>query len=155
MTSPTVAPSTKSGPASRLQLLLLLAASIEIAVGLFHFAMPYFAHKSAGISRLSGAEEDFLVLVTFSTGILLIAFGSVTLMFARDPGASAGFLYPYLLIKSVLWAARLILEVLFPVRLEMFWIDPFTLAAAPGMVLEFSVFVAAAVLANRLRREAC
>ncbi|MEL7209895.1 MAG: hypothetical protein AAGK32_16950, partial [Actinomycetota bacterium] len=66
-----------------------------------------------------------------AVGILLIAFGAVTLLFARHPTQHLPLLLPYLTIKTVLWVARLGLEIVFPVRLSMFGIDPFTLIVTP------------------------
>ena len=60
--------------------LMMLAGWIEIIVGLLHFAMPYFVIQSLGFSQLSETEMDFVALVISAVGILLIAFGSATLL---------------------------------------------------------------------------
>ncbi len=135
---------------TRIRWLLITTAVVELAVGFLHFAMPVFLHRSPGLAELSQIEDDFVLLVTFSTGILLVAFGMVGLLLAASVGRYQDLLFPYLLIKSVLWAARLVLEIVLPVRLSMFWIEPFTAVAMPGMVLEFLLFVIAMVMARKL-----
>ncbi len=133
-----------------LRRLVVLTAAVEVAVGLLHFAMPAFFDRADGLHTLVDSEKDFVLLVTFSTGILLMAFGFVGLLLARSVDRYQAALYPYLLTKTCLWAARLGLEILFPVGLDLFWIEPFTMVAMPGMVLEFLLFVVAAVMAKRL-----
>jgi hypothetical protein len=112
--------------------------------------MPVFLHRSPGLADLSQVEDDFVLLVTFSTGILLLAFGLLGLLLARSVDRHRDLLFPYLLVKSFLWAARLVLEIALPVRLSMFWIEPFTMLAMPGMVLAFLLFVIAAGMAKKV-----
>ncbi len=136
----------------RLQQLLFVAGIAEIAVGLLHFFMPIYYRRSAGLANASLDEHEraYVALVTYAVGILLLAFGAMTLTFARRPAAALDVLVPYLTIKCVLWAARLGLEVVYPVRLEMFGIDPFTILVLPGVAAELVVFIVATVLARRL-----
>lgn len=132
--------------------LLTIAGVIEIAVGLLHFAMPAFYHRSPALADLPDQDDDFIALVTFAVGILLIAFGATTLLFARRPHLHLDLLVPFLIIKTVLWTARLLLEIVYPVRLSMFGINPFTVIVTPGVAAELAIFAIAAHLAHRSRR---
>ncbi len=143
------APTRSGAPRGLLGNLLIVAGGVEIAVGLLHFAMPTFYHRSPALAELPVADDDFIVLVTFAVGILLTAFGAMTLVFARRPYDNIGVLVPYLVIKTLLWVARLVLEALYPVRLEMFGVDPFTAVVTPGIAAEAVVFAAAARLARQ------
>jgi hypothetical protein len=136
----------------RLQRLLVVTGIVEVMVGLLHFVMPTFYRRSPGLADLSPAEADFVALVTFAVGILLIAFGALTLGFSRHPTRHLDVLLPYLVVKSVLWAGRLALEIVYPVRLDMFGIDPFTVVVAPGVAVELLLFVVATYQAWQLRQ---
>jgi hypothetical protein len=68
--------------ANTIRNILIAAGIIEIAVGLLHFAMPYFAYQSKGFTLLQSAELDFVTLCIFAIGILLIAFGTITIFLA-------------------------------------------------------------------------
>ncbi len=102
---------------------LLAAGMTAIAVGLLHFFMPGQYRNSNGLAGLSSPEDDFVVLITFAVGVLLIASGAVTLLFAHRPERNPDLTYCYLLISVMLWAGRLGLELSYPVRLRMFGYD--------------------------------
>ncbi len=142
-------PSSSHLPITRLRQILIVAGVVEVALGFLHFLMPPFYRKAPGLNNLSSDESDFVVLVTYAVGILLIAFGATTLSFARHPARHLELLVPYLIIKCALWTARLCLELIYPVRLEMFAINPFTAIVLPGVAVELLMFIAAAYLSSR------
>jgi hypothetical protein len=129
--------------------LLLTAGVVEIAVGALHFAMPSSVYQSRGFASLQPDELGFVTLVTLAVGILLLAFGAFTVFLASRPDAVVEILFGYALIKTFLWAGRVILEIAYPVRLRLFSVEPFTTVVMPGLVFELLLFVAAAVLARR------
>ena len=130
--------------------IMIVAGVQEIMVGILHFMMPYFLNQSAGFLQLSSAEMDFVMLVTFATGILLIAFGSVTLLLSKVDLSMIKVLYYYLWIKIILWTVRVVLELVYPVNLDMFYINPFTLAVFPGLVSELGLFIVAMFLVRKM-----
>ena len=129
--------------------IMIVAGVQEIMVGILHFMMPYFLNQSAGFLQLSSVEMDFVMLVTFATGILLIAFGSVTLLLSKVDLSMIKVLYYYLWIKIILWTARVVLELVYPVNLDMFYINPFTLVVFPGLVSELVLFIIAMFLVRK------
>ena len=135
----------------RLKTLLIVAGTVEVMIGLLHFAMPTYYRRSPGLADLDGPEADFVTLVTFAVGILLIAFGVLTLGLSRHPARHLDVLLPYLVVNSVLWAGRLGLELIYPVRLDMFGIDPFTVVVTPGVAVQFILITLAAAQARQLR----
>jgi len=118
--------------------LLVFAGVVEILVGALHFFMMSSINKSSGFSQLSPIESDFVALVVFCVGILLICFGTMTLYFARENLSK--ILYYYLAAKSLLWGGRVVLELMYPIGLEMFMITPFTSIVLPGVMVEFLIF---------------
>ena len=135
--------------------ILYVAGIIEIAAGLLHFAMPEFAYRSKGFSLLQQGEIDFVTPVVFSVGILLVAFGSLTTLFAMKIESTILLLYYYLVIKTALWTARIVLELLYPVNLNMFNVEPFTTVVLPGLVFELLLFVISLTLARKIVRAKC
>jgi len=130
--------------------ILLAAGIIEIAVGLLHFAMPYFAYQAKGFSLLQPNEINFVTLVIFAVGILLVAFGSITMLFSRNVESMIEVLYYYVVIKTILWIGRVALELLYPVNLSMFYVEPFTLVVLPGLIIELLLFVVSVVLIKKV-----
>ncbi|MCU7934547.1 MAG: hypothetical protein KZQ99_06660 [Candidatus Thiodiazotropha sp. (ex Dulcina madagascariensis)] len=130
--------------------ILLVAGIIEIAVGLLHFAMPSFAYQAKGFSLLEPNEINFVTLVVFAVGILLVAFGAITILFSRKLESMVEVLYYYVVIKTILWAGRVILELIYPVNLSMFYVEPFTLVVLPGLIIELLLFVVSVVLIRKI-----
>lgn len=128
---------------------IVSAGVIEILVGLLHFFMPLFFDKSKTFGQLPNIEMDFLLLLTYAVGILLIAFGATTILLSRKQKELEKILYFYLIIQSILWVGRIVLELLYPVNLEMFGVEPFTLVVLPGLILEWGLFVYATILLRK------
>lgn len=105
--------------------------------------------RACGFPNLRPEELSFVTLVTLAVGILLLAFGAVTVYLASRAEAIVGILFGYSLIKVFLWSGRVILEVAYPVRLRLFSVEPATAAVMPALVLELLLFLASAVLARR------
>ena len=126
---------------SSLSGVLLIAGIIEFAVGLLHFAMPAFAYRSKGFSLLRADEINFVTLLIFAVGILLMAFGWLTIFLSRKVEPLIEFIHIYVLIKIVLWSGRVFLEILYPVNLNMFYVEPFTVVVLPGLIVEWFLFV--------------
>ncbi|MCU7921030.1 MAG: hypothetical protein KZQ95_22125 [Candidatus Thiodiazotropha sp. (ex Epidulcina cf. delphinae)] len=130
--------------------ILLAAGIIEVAVGLLHFAMPSFAYQAKGFSLLQPDEISFVTLVIFAVGILLVAFGSLTIIFSRKVESIIEVLYYYVVIKTILWVGRVVLELLYPVNLSMFYVERFTLVVLPGLVIELLLFIVSVVLVKKI-----
>ena len=121
--------------------LICIAGIIEVLVGLLHFFMPQFFDKSESFLNLPSVEMDYILLVTYAVGILLIAFGATTILFSRKYKELENILYYYVMIQTILWSVRVILELLYPVRLEMFYLKPFSLIVLPGLIFELALFI--------------
>jgi len=132
--------------------LLFVAGAIECIAGILHFFMPRFVFQSDGLSQLSDNEIAFVTLFIFAVGILLIAFGCITIVFSLKIRPSFEVLYYYLFFKCVLWFGRVLLEVLYPVKLNLFYIDPVTIVVLPGVVMEFLLFITSFVVVRKMTK---
>jgi len=135
---------------NKIKLILVLAGVVEILVGFLHFGMPSFIYQSNGFEQLNQIESDYVLLVTYAVGILLIAFGATTILLSLKINEIKEVLYYYLIIKIVLWIARVSLEIIYPVGLDMFYIEPFTLIVLPGLIVELFLFIISAILLKKL-----
>jgi len=134
----------------KIKSLLIAAGIVEILVGLLHFAMPYFIYQSNGFMNLTNIESDFVLLVIYAVAILLIAFGITTLLLAKKQKELGLLLYYYLIIQIILWTARVILELIYPIKLDMFGVQPFTYIVLPGLIFEWSLFIYAVILLRKI-----
>jgi hypothetical protein len=129
-----------------IQMMLVVAGIAEIAIGLSHFGMPAFAYKVKGFSGLIQNEINFITLSLFSVGILLIAFGVCTIFISSKRTLDIQILLYYAIVKSSLWLARIVLEVFYPVKIPLFFIEQPTFFIMPFLVLEWLLFVSSVVL---------
>lgn len=132
--------------------ILLIAGVVEIVVGLSHFAMPYYAYQAKGFTLLNQDERNFITLCVFAVGILLMAFGILTVFFSLRFEAVNEMLLYYVIIKSVLWLGRIILEISYPVKVALFYIGQPTMVVMPLLIFEWLLFVFSAVLIAKIRR---
>ena len=121
--------------------MLLVAGAVEILVGFLHFVMPNFALKSPGFNLLNGSEIDFISSGVYAVGILLVAFGSLTIAVSLVPDKRKGLLLPFLVIKSFLWSGRIGLELLFPVTIPIYHFHRPTTIIMPLLVFETLLFI--------------
>ncbi|MCV6607671.1 MAG: hypothetical protein OIF32_05620 [Campylobacterales bacterium] len=129
--------------------ILIIAGVIEISVGFIHFFMMGFIQATQGFGKLASFEFDFVTLVVFCVGILLIAFGFTTLLLAKNIEKIIDILYYYLIIKVSLWTTRVLFEILYPINFNMFLIDPFTTIVLPGLIVEMLLFYVALYLIKK------
>lgn len=120
---------------------LLAAGTIEIVVGLAHFAFPYFVYQSNSYSLLNNNDIDFITLSIFSVGILLIAFGSLTVFLSSKVETAIRIVYFYTIVKSILWAGRVILGILYPVNTPLFYMEQPNTVVFSGLLIEWLLFV--------------
>ena len=133
----------------KIKQILLLAGGIEIFIGLLHFIMPYYIYIIENFRILQKIELDFIILLILAVGILLFAFGLVTIFLAKKATLILDILYYYVIIKIFLWTSRVCLEFIYPVKLSMFYIEPFTIIVLPGLILELILFFIAMVLIRK------
>lgn len=130
--------------------ILLAAGIVEIAAGLLHFIMPSSVYQSAGFSLLQPNEINFVTLLIHAVGILLSAFGTLTILFSVKLESMIEPIYYYVIVKAIFWSGRVVLEVVYPVNLNMFNVDPFTLFVLPAVSVETALFIVSAILMRKI-----
>jgi amino acid transporter len=135
-----------------LKKLLLLAGLLEILAGLSHFAMPSFVYQARGFTLLNQDEINAVTLCILAVGILLIAFGALTLLFSFRATIYGKIILPYAIIKAILWLVRIILEFLFPLKISLFHLTRPTTVIMPLLILECLLFVMTAMVVIKKQR---
>jgi hypothetical protein len=121
--------------------MLLFAGLIEVVVGLLHFVIPISTYHSNGLGSLGDDEINFVTASIFAVGILLVAFGALTIEVSRKSELWKGLLLPFFKIKALLWCGRVVLEIIFPVTIPLFYFQRPTTVVMPLLILEASLFV--------------
>ena len=131
--------------------LLLIAGIIEVVAGLAHFAMPHFAYQSEGFSLLNQNEVGFITAGVFSVGILLMTFGALTVYFSLRDDTSTEVLVYYGITQSILWLMRIVIEIVYPIKIPLFQIRQPTVILLPLFILECILFTTATILIYKNR----
>lgn len=134
---------------NKLKNILLFAGIIEIMIGLVHFIMPYFIYKIKNFELLPQNELDFILLCVLSVGILLVAFGLVTILLTKKLNHIIDIMYIFIIIQILLWILRVSLEFIYPLNIDMFYVNPFTNIVLPGLVLELLLFIVSFTLIRK------
>ena len=129
-----------------LQNIIKLAGIIEIIIGLIHFVMPYFIYQINNFNLLPKNELVFILLCVLSVGILLISLGIITILLAKQLDKIIDIMSIFIIIQIILWIFRVTFEFIFPLNINMFYIDPFTNIVLPGLIIELLLFIFSYIL---------
>ncbi len=126
----------------KLKKILLIAGLIELIAGLSHAFMPHFIYKSSGFSFLQPNEINVVTCCIFSVGILLVAFGTITIICAlKYHHLDKLMMYYFFLTKSALWTFRTFLELMFPTEVSMFSITRPSFLLIPSFIFIDCLFI--------------
>ncbi len=103
---------------------LRLSGLMVLAIGLSHFAMPNLGYTPDAIAAVPDAQRDhFVYLGTYAIGTFLVSLAVMT--FFADPTSSNALHRTFLGLMVAVWGTRLVLELIYPVTLSLFFLfDP-------------------------------
>jgi hypothetical protein len=126
--------------------LLQIAGTIEVIIGAAHFGMPYFAFQLPGFSQLNPEASNFVSLCILAVGLLLVAIGLITVLVASTLAASNRALLVFLVIKASLWSGRIVLEILYPVSIPLFFIKNPSTAVLTILMANWLLIVSSGII---------
>lgn len=103
--------------------LLFIGGILEFIVASFHFTWPYAMIQTGPFAELPEANKAFIVLATLAIGLVMLVFGSLSIYFAFRIRMGEYSALVFSLAQAILWTGRLILEILYPVRLPLYFIE--------------------------------
>lgn len=114
---------------------ILVAGFMVLAIGIAHFFMPDFGYAGEDLNSVPQAQrEHFVYLGTYAIGLFLVSLAVLTIL--------AGKVRPtlqmtvFLGLMTAVWGGRLVLELLFPVTLPLFFLNnPHPVLAATILVI--------------------
>lgn len=95
------------------------AGAIVACIGIAHLLLPTWGYDPAQIASMSPrAHAHFLDLGTYAIASFLLAFGALSIAYSRAPARLEARLFCR--VMTVVWIARLALELRYPVDLSLF-----------------------------------
>ncbi len=129
---------------------LMLAGGVaELLLGLLHFAWPTQLVQIGEFARLSTDYQNLLVLCCLAVGLCLTVFGALSIYYRQGLVAGEKSAVVYGLSQGILWVMRAILEILFPVRIPLFFVANPTVLVLPGALLLGLMFLLPLVVFNQ------
>jgi len=128
------------------------AGLMVLAIGIAHFFMPAFGYAGEDLSSVPQVQrEHFVYLGTYAIGLFLVSFAILTIM--------AGKVRPtlqmtvFLGLMTIVWGGRLVLELLFPVTLPLFFLsNPHPVLAATILVIWLAYGIGFVAYLRTIRR---
>lgn len=120
-----------------------ISGLLVLAIGLAHFLLPTLGYAPEALAAIPEAQrEHFVYLGTYSIAFFLVSFAVMTLI--ADRNAASRPMTVFLGLMVVTWWARLMLEVIYPVELSLFFVAephpmliPVLLVIAAGYTVGF------------------
>jgi hypothetical protein len=125
---------------------LAIGGIVEIVIAIIHFIWPWFLVDYGEFAGLSADYRNLLLLSSLAIGVCLSVFGFLSVYFsARIPGHE-GPARVFGISQGLLWGARAALEVLYPVRLPLFFVATPTVIVLPMTVVLGLVYLVPSLL---------
>lgn len=98
------------------------AGLMALAIGIAHFFMPSLGYAPDDLAAIPAPQRaHFVFLGTYAIAFFLLAFAVMTLLANRE--TPSPLMTVFLGLMVVVWPARLILELIYPVELFLFFTD--------------------------------
>jgi hypothetical protein len=134
------------------QYALLIGGVFVSIIGVAHIFMPALGYdKQVPLSMSTEISDHFYYLGTYAICLFLLTIGSISIYVSKKgyPDVSLTICC----IFALLWIGRLILEIIYPVKLKLFFLDNPTIVLTPFIASIALIYLSGAVsaLASRFR----
>ena len=127
------------------QRLLIVAGIIEILIGIMHFTWPFEMIRYSIFAELPDYALDLILLSSLAIGLCLTVFGFLSIYFGYHVKKMVKATMIISLSQAFLWIIRLILEIILPVQLRIFFIESPTLIIRIGIMVLIGLFLISAI----------
>jgi hypothetical protein len=108
---------------------------VEIVIAIVHFVWPFQLVHYGQFAELSVDYQNLLILSSLAIGVCLTLFGFLSIHFSRRLVRGERSAWIFGMSQGVLWEVRAALEVLYPVKVPLFFITKPTVFVLPMAVL--------------------
>ena len=112
--------------------------AIALVLGAAHFFLPSWGYDRLVLQSIPEIPRDhFVYLGTYAIGLFLVSVGVMSFHFAKVGDSQTAKLFAAL--QAAFWAARVLLEVLYPSHLQIFFLsDPAVALSAISAIASIS-----------------
>lgn len=119
---------------------LIFAGGIaELLVAVAHFLMPIAIGQRNEIAGLPAAYRNYVIHATIAVGLCMTAFGILSIYFSKRFQQGERAAWAFSLSQGILWTARIVSELVLPVKIPLFFLSNPTTVILP-MVIVIALF---------------
>ena len=96
---------------------------LELLTGVIHFVWPYNLMHTIQFVTLPENIREFLLLASLAIGLCLIVFAALSFYFSGKLFTENRAAWFFCLSQVFVWLIRLILEIIYPVRVSIYFIE--------------------------------
>lgn len=120
---------------------LLTGGMLELTAAIAHFVWPFQLNNYGEYAKLSKAHSDLLLLCVIAVGLLLLVFGLLSIYFSYAIATMQKAALVFGCSQAFLFFVRAALEIAFPVRIPMFFINNPATFILPGTIILFLLYL--------------
>ncbi len=129
--------------------LMLAGGIVELLVAFVHFVWPTQLVQMGEFANLSTDYRNLLVLCCLAVGLCLTVFGALSIYYRQGLIAGEKSAWVYGISQGILWEIRAILEIVFPVKLPLFFVPTPTVFVLPAAFVLGLVFLLPLLVFNK------
>jgi len=125
----------------------------ELLIAIAHFLMPLAIGQASEINGLPVAYRNYVFHATIAVGLCMTAFGTLSIYFSRKISQGERAAWVFGLSQAALWTARIISELVLPVRIPLFFLSNPTTVILPMVIVIALLFLIPTLLLRPGRDE--
>ncbi|MCP4539665.1 MAG: hypothetical protein GY832_21215 [Chloroflexi bacterium] len=114
---------------------MLTGGIVEILIAILHFLMPLEFARAGAIAELPTEYRDFVLHGIVAVGLCLTVFGALSIYFSRKLLLGDTTAWTLGISQGILWSGRTITELIFPIKVPLFFISNPTSLILPLVAL--------------------
>jgi hypothetical protein len=130
-------------------LLIFTGGLIELVIGILHFTWPFSFLELQIFQGVDKSISTLLLLAVLSVGLCLIVFACLSFYFSKQANIVTKNAWVFSITQSILWSIRLILEILLPVRISLYFIHSPSNVIVGGAIILILVYLLPVILLKK------
>jgi hypothetical protein len=125
---------------------MLTCGIAEILIAILHFLMPFQFVRGGAIAGLPADYRGFVFHGIVAIGLCLTVFGALSIYFSQRLALGDTTARVFGLSQGVLWCGRTVTELIFPIKIPLFFLSNPTVVILPLVALLALLFLAPRVM---------
>ena len=113
----------------------------ELLVAILHFLMPLAIGRAVEIASLPVDYRNYVFHATIAIGLCMTVFGTLSIYFSLKMPQEERAAWVFGLSQGILWTARIVSELVLPVKIPLFFLSNPTTVILPMVIVITLLFL--------------